>query len=71
MALSNGRGVAERVAVGATQPVAVEELALEASCRKTSLLTGSAGLLSKGRAKRATLSPIHLVWGAGVVGDSK
>ena len=71
MAMSNGRGVAERVAVGATQPVAAEELALDASCRKTSLLTGSAGLLSKGRAKRATLSPIHLVWGAGAVGDSK
>ena len=31
----------------------------------------SAGLLSKGRAKRATESPIHLVRGAGAVGDSK
>ena len=71
MALSNGRGVAERVAVGATQPEEEEEPALAASWRKTSRLTVSVGLLSKGLAKRATESPIHLVWGAGAVGDSK
>ena len=35
------------------------------------LVLWSAGLLSKGRAKRATESPIHLVRGAGAVGDSK
>ena len=71
MALSNGRGVAERVAVGATQPEEVEEPALAASWRKTSCLTVSVGLLSKGLAKRATESPIHLVRGAGAVRDSK
>ena len=69
MALSNGRGVAERVAVGAAQPEAVEAPARAASCRKTSRLTVSVGLLSKGLAKRATLSPIHLALSA--VGDSK
>ena len=68
MALSNGRGVAWRVAVGATQPEGPGRLA---NCRNSSRLTVSAGLLSKGRAKRATLSPIHLVRGAGAVGDSK
>ena len=71
MALSNGRGVAERVAVGATQPEDVEEPDLAASWRKTSRLMVSVGLLSKGLAKRATESPIHLVRGAGAVGDSK
>ena len=44
MALSNGRGVAERVAVGATQPEEVEEPALAVSWRKTSRLTVSVGL---------------------------
>ena len=71
MALSNGQGVAERVAVGATQQEAVEESARPASWRKTSHLTVSIGLLSKGLAKRATESPKHLVRGAGAVGDSK
>ena len=49
-----GECVAERVAVGATQPEEVEEPALAASWRKTSRLTVSVGLLSKGLAKRAT-----------------
>ena len=65
VALSNGRGVAERRAVGATQPEEEEVPALDASWRKTSCLTGSVGLLSKGLAKRGTESPKHLVRGAG------
>ena len=65
MAPTNGRGVAERVAVGATQPEDVEGPDLAANWRKTSRLTVSVGLLSKGLAKRATESPIHLVRGAG------
>ena len=44
---------------------------LSASCLKTSLLIGSTGLASKGRAKRATWLPRHLVRGVGAVGDSK
>ena len=71
MALSNGQGVAERVAVGANQPEEEEEPALAGSWRKTSRLMVSVGLLSKGMAKRATESPIHLVRGADAVGDSK
>ena len=56
---------------GTTQPD-VDAVPLEtANCRKTSLLTGSAGLDSNGRAKQATWLPIHLVRGAGAVGDSK
>ena len=51
--------------MGATLPKEEEELAFAASCQKTSRLTVSAGLLSKGLAKRATESPIHLVRGAG------
>ena len=43
----------------------------EASCWYSSRLTESAGRLSKGRLKRATLWPRHLVCGAGAVGDSK
>ena len=54
--------------MGATQPEGPGRLA---NCRNSSRLTVSAVLLSKGRAKRATLSPIHLVRGAGAVGDSK
>ena len=55
----------ESVVDGATQPK-VEAVPLEAAnCRKTSLLTGSTGLASNGRAKRATWLPIHLVRGAG------
>ena len=59
------------VAEGATQPEDVAKPGTAASCLKTSCLIGSAGLLSNGQAKRATLSPIHLVRGAGAVGDSK
>ena len=57
--------------VGATQPLEEEEPALAASCRKTFRLTVSAGLLSKGLAKRATESSKHMVRGAGAVGYSK
>ena len=57
--------------MGATQPEEEEAPALAASWRKTSRLKVSVGLLSKGLAKRATGSPIHLVRGAGAVGDSK
>ena len=71
MTLCNGRGVAGRVAEGAIQPEDVAGPCRAASYRKTSCLTLSVGLLSKGRAKRATESPIHLVRGAGAVGDSK
>ena len=60
-----------RVVDGATQPDVEAVPGLAASCRNTSLLTGSVGLDSKGRAKQATCSPIHLVRGAGAVGDSK
>ena len=42
-----------------------------AGCLNTSRLTGSTGLASKGRAKRATWLPRHLVRGVGAVGDSK
>ena len=67
MALSRGRGVAERAAVGAIQP---EFPGCVASCWYSSRLTESAGS-QKGRLKRATLWPRHLVRGAGAVGDSK
>ena len=61
----------ERVVDGATQPE-VEAVPLEAAnCRTTSLLTGSTGLASNGRAKRVTWLPIHLVRGVRAVGDSK
>ena len=40
-------------------------------CRNRSRLAGSAGRLSKGRLKRATLWPRHLECGAGAGGDSK
>ena len=59
------------VAVGATQPEVEADPVTAPSCRNTSLLMGSAGRLSNGRAKRATCLPIHLVRGAGAVGDSK
>ena len=52
--LCNGRGVTGRVVVGAAQPEVEAVPGLAASCRNTSRLTGSAGRLSKGRAKRAT-----------------
>ena len=42
------------VADGATQPEDEATPDAAASCRKTSRLMGSAGLLSKGQAKRAT-----------------
>ena len=60
-----------RAADGATQPEEVAVPLLSASCLKTSLLIGSTGLASKGRAKRATWLPRHLVRGVGAVGDSK
>ena len=71
MTLCNGRGVAGRVAEGTIKPEDVARPDWAASCRKTSRLMGSVRLLSKGRAKRATESPIQLVRGAGAVGDSK
>ena len=60
-----------RVADGATQPKVEAVPLLSASCLKTSLLIGCTGLASKGRAKRATWLPRHLVRGVGAVGDSK
>ena len=69
--LGNGGGVTGRVLAGATQPNVEAVQGLPASCRNTSLLTGSAGRDSKGRAKRATCSPRHRVRGAGAVEDSK
>ena len=60
-----------RVVDGATQPDVEAVPLVAASCRYTSLITGSAGRDSNGRAKRATWLPIHLVRGAGAVGDSK
>ena len=59
-------------AAGATQPeVVLMPLGAVANRLNSSLLTGSTGLLSNGRAKRATCSPMHLERGAGAVGDSK
>ena len=60
-----------RVPKGAIQPEVAAVLLFSTSWRKTSRLTGSTGLASKGRAKRATWLPIHLVRGVGAVGDSK
>ena len=60
-----------RVADGATQREVEAVPLFSANCRNTSLLTGFTGLASKGRAKRATLLPRHLVHGVGAVGDSK
>ena len=57
--------------VGAIQPGEEEAAVLEsASWRYTSCRTGSTGLASKGRAKRATWLPRHLERGVGAVGDS-
>ena len=57
---------------GAIQPEEVEAaVPTSASWRKTSRLTGSTGLASIGRAKRATVLPRHLVRGGGAVGDNK
>ena len=56
---------------GASQPEGVAAVHVSASWRKTSRLTGSTGLDSNGRAKRATVLPRHLVRGVGAVGDSK
>ena len=61
----------ERVVDGATQPEVAAVPLEAANCLKTSLLTGSTGLASKGRAKRVTWLPRHLVRGVGAVGDSK
>ena len=60
-----------RVADGATQSEVEAVPLFSANCLNTSLLTGSTGLASKGRAKRATWLPRHLVRGVGAVGDSK
>ena len=60
-----------RVADGATQPEVEAVPLFSANCRNTSLLSGSTGLASKGRAKRATWLPRHLMRGVGGVGDSK
>ena len=58
--------------VGEIQPEEEEAAVLgSASWRYTSLRTGSTGLASKGRAKRATWLPRHLERGVGAVGDSK
>ena len=68
MPFSNGGGVEGRVIDGATQAAVP---VFSASWRNTSRLTGSTGLASKGRAKRTTWLPRHLVHGVGAVGDSK
>ena len=60
-----------RAADGATQPEVEAVPLLSASCRNTSRLIGPTGLASKGRAKRATWLPRHLVRGVEAVGDSK
>ena len=60
-----------RAADGATQPEVEAVPLFSASCLNTSRLIGSTGLASKGRAKRATWLPRHLVRGVGAVGDSK
>ena len=60
-----------RRTAGGVQPVVEAAVGLAANCRNTSIHTESPGLLSKGRAKRATGSPITLVRGGGAVGDSK
>ena len=58
--------------IGAIQPEEEEAAVLgSASWRYTSRRTGSTGLASKGRAKRATWLPRHLKRGVGAVGDSK
>ena len=56
--------------VGANQPEVVAAVQIS-SWLKDFCLAGSTGLASKGRAKRATVLPRHLVRGAGAVGDSK
>ena len=60
-----------RVADGATQPEVEAVSRFAASCRNTSRQTGSVGLLSNGREKRAIGSPMTFVRGTGAVGDSK
>ena len=60
-----------RTPEGAIQPEVAAVQLFSASWRKTSRLTGSTGLASKGRAKRVTWLPRHLVRGVGAVGDSK
>ena len=58
--------------VGTIQPEEEEAaVPLSASWRYTSRLTGSTGLASIGRAKRAIWLPRHLECGVGAVGDSK
>ena len=68
---SNGGGVEGRVSDGANQPEVAAVPEFSASWRNTSRLTGSTGLASNGRAKRATWLPRHLVRGVGALGDSK
>ena len=69
--LSKRGGVVGRVADEATQPEVEAVPLVSANCLNTSLLTGSTGLASNGRAKRATWLPKHLVRDVGAVGDSK
>ena len=66
-----GGGVEARASDGATQPEVAAVLGFSASWRYSSRLTGSAGLASNGRKKRATCPPRHWVRSAGAVGDSK
>ena len=54
-----------RVPEWAIQPEVAAMLLFSTSVQKTSRLTGSTGLASKGRAKRATWFPIHWVRGVG------
>ena len=65
MPFPKGGGVLGRVSEGAIQPEVAAVLGFSASWRNTSRLTGSTGLASKGRAKRATWLPTHLVRGIG------
>ena len=71
MAFPRGGGVEARASVGAIQPEVAAVQGFSTSWRNTSRLTGSTGLASKGRAKRATVPPIHLVRSVEAVGDSK
>ena len=65
MPFCSGGGVTGRVEDGATQPEVEAVSRFAASCRNTSRRTGSVGLLSNGREKRATGSPMTLVRGTG------
>ena len=58
-------------AIAAVAGITPEMLGCATMRRQRSRLVGSAGRLSKGRLKRATLWPRHLECGAGAGGDSK